>query len=68
MIGRCFESASAFLEEVIAQGYYAAFAVDEYHVPGRTAHERSHFLHRVLVFAVDGDKFSIMGYDAAGEY
>ena len=68
IIGHGFESASVFLEEVIAQGYYAAFAADEYHVPGRAAHGRSHFLHRVLVFAVDGNRFSIMGYDAAGKY
>ena len=64
----CFGSASAFLDQVLKQGYYAAFTVDEYHVPGRAAYGRTHFMHRVLVFGVDADRFSVMGYDEAGKY
>ena len=68
LIRRCFRSASVFLEEILKQGYYAAFVIDEYRVPGRVAYQRTHFMHRVLVHGVDDDRFSIMGYDQSGNY
>ena len=61
-------SASRFLADVLGQGYYAAFTADEFHIPGRAAYQRRHFLHSVLVFGHDGSRFRIIGYDAAGNY
>ena len=68
LVNRCFITASAFLDDYLAQGYYAAFAIDEFYVPGRAAYQRTHFMHRVLVYGTTSGCLNIIGYDAAGNY
>ena len=55
---------------MLNQGYYIWGTYDEFYIPGKTAHQRYHFIHSYVIYGYDDNEgvFKSAGYLADGRY
>ena len=62
------QSIIEFITDKIDLGYYVTVYVDEYHLPGKSSYNTSHFVHPSLIYGYDNKdkKLMAIGFDAEG--